>query len=219
MPKIKETELLVAPVAAEEEDDESTVLLEQAAALMAKAASDRKNRRDTLKEVEGLLAKLKITDFEDLAESPVVRAFVKAMGMGDLQPGQVKNKGTLAEREREWTPADMARFEQVTLVPAISGDYTWNGVGPYRLVAGEETTVPKPIYDRYREVLEARKQAGLNEAWMLGHSDRPPHPSWQTPEGAIVRAHSIGGRPYGVIGGTLATGRIHEATPGEEGKA
>ena len=202
-----------------EETDESTALLEQAAQLLGKAASDRKNRDQALKEVEGVLSKLKMVDFPELAESPIVAAFVKAMGMGDLKPGEVKNKGTLAEREREWNYKDLqdpGQFKQVTFTPAETVPITWNGLS-FQLVADEEITVPEPIWNVYREHREALKQAGINERYLMGQSDIAPHPNWQTAEAALVRAWSTRQGPNGQKSGRLGVGAIYgSGTEGEK---
>jgi urocanate hydratase len=200
------------------EEDAISAMLAEAGVLLGKAASNKKKRNATLKEVEGILSKVKLTDFEDLAESPVIQAFMKMMGVSDLQPGQVINKGTLAERGRDWTLSDMAKMEHVTFIPAFSDDFTWNGVGPFRLVAGEETTVPEPIYSRYREILFLRKQSQQHINWLMGKTDYAPHPMLQTIEGARVRAQSLDGRPFGVQSATLGVGVIHENTPKPEGE-
>ncbi len=193
--------------------DEQAEDLARAAALLGKAASDRKHRKEILKEAEDALSNLKLVDFPDLAESPVVQAFLKTMGTGDLQPGEVRNKGTLAEREHEWSLTDINRMVKAgtmplkKFIPDESIPLTFNGV-QIRIVAGEETEVPECFYNIWREHREALKQARVNERYMLGISDQMPHPNWQTPEGATVRAWSTQGEGRYKNYGTLNTGRI-----------
>ena len=201
----------VTPIEEPREDtDESTVLLEQAAALLGKAAADRKNRDATLKELEATLSKLKLADFPELAESPIVAAFAKAMGQGDLTPGQVKNPGTLAQREREWSYKDLEdvkQFGKKTFTPNENLPVTWNGL-TYYLQNDVEITVPEPIWNIYREHREAMKQAGINERYLMGVSDEAPHPNWQTDGSALVRAWSARKGPSGQSSGRLGTGLI-----------
>jgi hypothetical protein len=205
----------------QEQVDDVAEQLKRLGQELVAVADNEVARTVKLREVEAFLGKLQIKDFPELAESPVVQQFVGLLSsLTNLKPGESRNRGTLAEVVKDWTLREMhTEFEQVTFIPVISDDFTWNGVGPFRLVIGEEITVPKPIYDRYREVLYARKQANINEAYMLGHSDVPPDPNWQTPEAAGVRAWSIQGRRYGHQGGTLGTGRIYEGEAQEGANA
>lgn len=211
MVKTKEIEGL--PEAEEPQVDETAELLRQAAEGLAKAAATRADRGAILKEVEGVLSKIRLKDVPELADSPIVQAFLTSIGVSDLAPGQAKAKGTLAEREREWTWQDMRKLEQVTFIPIITERFTINGVGPVQMVAGEEIRLPKPYYDRYREVLEARKQAGIHERYLLGLSDAAPHPNWQTDEAARVRASSLLGL-RGQSTGHLSYGPIREDDEG-----
>jgi len=193
--------------------------LKQAAELFAKAATDVENRDKVLKEVEKTLSKIKLTDAPTLAESPIVQAFVKAMGLGDLAPGQTRAPGTLAERSREWTMADVATMPRKTFTPMESLPLTWNGLTVY-VLAGEEYSLPEPFYNVWREHVYATRQAQLNEHYMLGQSNRPPDPNWLTDEVALVRATTLMGRQFGRPGGTLSTGVISdwEASPAEDEK-
>jgi hypothetical protein len=169
--------------------DEQAKAMSAAAELMQKAASDRANRPKILKEVEAQLAKLKIADFPDLADSPIVQAFVKSMGVGDLAPGQSRNRGTLAYIQREWTENDLAQFPVKSFFADESLPITWQGIVRYT-VAGEENILPEPFYDIWMEHKRAMKQAKIHEDYLLGYSNQPPHPNWNADSTARVRAFS-----------------------------
>ena len=189
--------------------------LKQAAELFAKAATDVENRDKVLKEVEKTLGKIKLTDAPALAESPVVQAFIKAMGLGDLKPGQTRAAGTLAERSRDWGWQDLKEFPSKTFTPMENLPLTWNGLTVY-VQAGEEVTVPEPFWSVWRHHVYAMRQARLHEAWLLGQSDVPPDPNWVADESARVRANTLLGRRDGRSGGILTTGRISDFEQGPE---
>ena len=214
----RKTEIVVETVEHQEEPerDEQADLLAEAARLMQKAATDKANRSATLKEAEKALGQLKIVDYPELAESPVVQAFLKAMGVGDLQPGQIANRGTLAEREREWSYRDMGQFPAKTFIPDETVPVTWNGL-MYQLRSGEEVTVPEPIYNVYRDHKKAQRMAQQHEQYLLGHSDLPPDPSWLTDESAKVRLWSVQGRKYGKPSGFLGVGLLQDGVDAGEG--
>ena len=201
------------------QQDDIGETLKQAAELFAKAATDVENRDKVLKEVEKTLSKIKLTDAPTLAESPIVQAFIKAMGLGDLAPGQTKAPGTLAERSRDWSMADIATMPRKTFTPMESLPLTWNGLTVY-VQAGEEYNLPEPFYNVWREHVYAVRQAQINEKYMLGQTDQPPDRNWLSDEVALVRATTLLGRQFGRPGGTLSTGVIsdYEARPTEEGK-
>ena len=207
-------EKLIAKAKSDQEVDDTTELLKHAAEVLNKAASTREERAGLLKEVEASLSKLRIIDFPDLAESPIVQSFLKTMGIDDLRPGQIANKGTLAERARDWTWGDVTEMAKVKFTPNENIPITFNGLTLY-LREDQEVEVPRPFYDIYREHRRALEQARINEAYLLGVSDIPPHPNWQTEEGARVRALSTQGRPFGRQGGHLGVGPILEGEPGE----
>ena len=200
----------------EQDPDEATAALEQAATLMAKAAKDRKNRDVLLKEAEAALAKVPIGLMPDLAESPVVKTLLSALGIKDLQPGQVANKGTVVEREREWTWADVnATFALKTFTPDESLPLTFQGL-TLHIFSGEECTIPECFYEIWRQHKYAMKQAAIHERYLLGQSDKPPDPNYFTDETARVRAFSMLG-PRGQSAGTLTTGRVIIEPTKEEG--
>ncbi len=186
-----ETEVQEAP-------DETTALLLQAAEQLAAAAAVRGDRSKVLKDVEATLSKIRVGDMPELADSPVVQAFLKAIGVSDLKPGETKNRGTLAHREREWSWDDAWReFEHVKFMPAVTVPITWNGVGPVQLVMGDEITLPTPFYDIYREHMYALKQKDRNINWLMAKSDLPPDPNWITDTSARIRAESATKSPTG----------------------
>ena len=205
--------------AQEQINDESTLALQQAAELLGRAATDKKNQASLLKEVEGALSKIRMVDFPQLAESSVIQSFLKTMGVSDLRPGEIANRGTLAEREREWTWKDVNRAIMAREIPLKrftpydNLDLVWNGL-QLRVIGGEEIEVPGCFYDVYRDHLRARQEAAKNESYLLGHSDTPPSPDWQTPEGAVVRAWSQSGKKYGRPMGTLDVGYFPSADEG-----
>jgi hypothetical protein len=213
--KVKELEA-EAPV-----DDEATLLAQLGAELQA-VASDKLARTAKLKQIEQVLGGMSVKDYAELAESPIIQNFAKMFGADDLAPGQVKNRGTLAERTRDWTMHDVnelikkGEMPLVRFTPNESLPLTWNGLQIY-VIANEECEVPRCFYDIYKEHVQAVKQAQINERYLLGVSDVPPHPNWQTEESARVRAWSMQG-PRGTSGGTLTTGRIHVAEESEAGK-
>lgn len=212
----------ITPIVEREEEtkqevDDTTELLKQAAEALGKAARSKGDRKEILQEVEASLSKLRIIDFPELGESPVIQAFLKTMGIDDLRPGEVTKKGTLAERSRDWSWKDVMEMERERFVPAESIPITYNGLTLY-LVADEQVEVPKPFYDIYMEHRRAIKQAQINEAYMLGISDVPPHPDFQSEEGARVRAFSIQARAHGKQGGHLSTGPILNVEEGEPGE-
>jgi hypothetical protein len=93
---------------------------------------------------------------------------------------------------------------------------TFNGL-PLQVIADQECTVPEPFYNIWKDSREAKKQARIHQRYMMGVSDVPPHPNWQTVESAEVRAWSTMGRPYGKPSGTLTVGRIYEGGEGDTG--
>ncbi len=197
-----------------QEFDDTAQLLKQAADLMQKAATSKSQRGELLSAAEDALSKLRIVDFPDLAESPVVANFLKAMGMEGMRPGEIKNRGTLAERARDWSWRDVNEMPKIKFTPAETIDITFNGLA-LRVQEDMECEVPRPFYDIYVEHRRALQQARLNESYLLGYSDVPPHPNWQTPEGARVRANSIQGRAFGRRGGHIGVGPLIEG----EGRA
>ncbi|MCK9602386.1 MAG: hypothetical protein M0R06_25295 [Sphaerochaeta sp.] len=195
---------------APEETDDMADLLKQAAQQLSQAASDKEHRSARLKEVEATLSKIKLVDFPELADSPVVQAFIKAMGFDDLTPGEARNKGTLAEREREWTWKDMAQLPKVKFIPNETIVLTFNGL-PLQVVADQECEVPEPFYNIWKDHRKAIMEARQHTQYLLGFSDQPPDPNWLTVEGAEVRAWSTQGRRLGKVSGHLGVGRISEA--------
>lgn len=169
--------------------DETAVMLSQLASELAAVANDREARQEKLKDVEKVLSNLKVKDFTDLAESPVVQTFLKLMGNDDLKPGEIRNRGTLAERARDWTYRDMEQFPKVTLEPRETLPVTWNGL-TYQFQDGIEITVPEPVANIYKEHRYAVEQAKKHENFMLGYSDVPPDPNWMAETSAAVRAFS-----------------------------
>ena len=194
------------------QQDDIGETLKQAAELFAKAATDVENRDKVLKEVEKTLSKIKLTDAPTLAESPIVQAFIKAMGLGDLNPGQVKAAGTLAERGRDWDWGDVQTMPRKTFTPMENLPLTWNGLTVH-VLAGEEYSLPEPFYNLYREHMYAVRQAQIHERWLMGVSDQPPDPNWISDESARVRANTLVGRRGGHPGGILDTGVIREFEP------
>jgi hypothetical protein len=174
---------------AEDAPDEMTALLQQAAAQLARAADDRENRSVALKTVEATLSKISIKDFPGLAESPIVQAFLKAVGADDLAPGEVRNRGTLAERVRDWSPQDMRQFPTKTFTPRETIPVTFNGL-TYQLVDDQEVTVPEPIYTIYQEHRRALAQAKIHEDYLQGYSNVPPDANWMAESSAKVHAFS-----------------------------
>ncbi len=212
---------LLSGEAADTESDNATKLLKKAAESLTRAANDRENRATILKEVEAILGKLRIVDFPELADSPVVQAFLKTMGINDLRPGEVKARGTLAEREREWSWGDIQakvlskEFKLHKFTPNESLPLTFQGITLY-IRANEECEIPDCFYDIYKDHMKAVKNAAIHERYMLGQSDELPDKSFgDYAESARVRAFSMQGQ-RGQSSGTLTTGRIlTEEAPSE----
>lgn len=170
--------------------------LRKLGAELQQAADDALARGAKLREVERFLGNLKVKDFPELAESPVVQSFIKLMGGGDLRPGQTKNPGTLAQIEREWTIRDVEeQFEKVMVMPFENIPITWNGL-TIQLQARTPAMVPKPFYDIYMDHLKAQNMAKQHEDYLSGMSDRPPDANWLSDSSARVRAWSLMSRPY-----------------------
>jgi len=199
----------VVEMAPEETDDMAT-LLQQAAQQLSQAASDKEHRSARLKEVEATLSKIKLVDFPELADSPVVQAFIKAMGFDDLTPGEARNKGTLAEREREWTWKDLEKYPRIKFIPNETVVLGFNGL-LLQVIADVECEIPEPFYNSWKSHREAIRQGRQHEQYLLGFSDQPPHPNWLTVEGAEVRAWSTQGRRLGKVSGSLGVGKISES--------
>jgi hypothetical protein len=196
--------------------DELAAQLAQLGGELQAVANDELARTEKLREVEAVLGSIQVKDLPDLAESPIVQGLMQALGVADLRPGETRNKGTLAERTRNWSWGDIqagVRSGEIALrrfVPAETIELIFNGLA-LRVIADQECEVPEMFYDIYRDRRRALGEAAKNEAWMLGKSTQAPHPDWQTPEGASVRAWSmqaeaVAGRP----GGVLTTGPIRE---------
>jgi len=195
------------PEAQEGVDDVASQLRQLGQELVA-VAGDSLARQAKLKEVENFLGKLRVADFPDLAESPVIQGFVKAFAdAGSLKPGQVRNRGTLAEFGRDWTWDDACReFEHVTFTPAVSVPITWNGVGPVYVQALQECSLPKPFYDIYRNHMYALRMKDVHQRYMMGQSDAPPDPNWYTDHTAKLRAQAQLKGPTGQPGAFLVLG-------------
>ena len=190
-------------------------------------ADDQIARKSKLLDLERFLGRLTVKDFPDLAESPIIQSFVRLFANTDgLKPGQVRNRGTLAEFGREWTWDDACReFPLKTFIPIVSVPITWNGVGPVYLQQEMEITVPQPFWNIYREQLFARKQADLHINYIMGKSNVAPHPNWLTDNSAKLRAQATFRGPTGqpgafyIPGGGLIQPRAGgetEANPAEE---
>lgn len=204
------------------EEDEATKALQEAAELISKAASDRANRKAILKEAEAALTKLKLVDYPDLAESLVIQAFIKAMGLGDLRPGGVANRGTLAERIRDWTWRDLAKEVESGRMPLrhfTSNErltLTWNDL-EIIVEADVECEVPACFHDIYLERQKAKRNAVIAEHYYLGLSDVPPPPEYHSAESAKVRAWATQMRRFGRNGGTIMTGVIQDWSGEDKG--
>jgi hypothetical protein len=201
------------------QDDVAAQLAKLGAELQA-VAGDKLAREAKLKEVEKVLGNLQVKDFPDLAESPVIQSFVQMVGLGDLKPGEVRNRGTLAERVRDWSWGDVqakvksGEFQLRRFTPAETVDLIWNGL-TLRVVQDQECEIPDVFYALYTARRRAIQQAAINERYLTGQSDQPPHPNWQNEETAFVRAWSMQGRG-GTSGGHLSTGPIIESEGEEE---
>lgn len=179
---------------------------------LAAVADDVKARSAKVAQIEEFLGNIKVRDFPDLAESPVVQEFAKMFAdTSGMKPGEVRRRGTLAEVARDWTIEDFRRMPMITFIPVVSIDITINGVGPFRLTKGEECTVPDTVYDHYKEHLYRTKQAEIHKKWLTGQSDQLPDPNWLTPEGAGVAAMSRQGAAIGKRSGFLGIGWRPEA--------
>lgn len=206
------------------EDVDIGAQLAQLGAEYQRVKNDQEAKAKKLKEIEDVLGNVSIKDFPELAESPVVQNIVKMLGIGSLRPGQVAGLGTLAEREREWTWADLnvkdengnRVFPLKRFTPTETIPITWNGL-QLQLMADQECEVPEPFYNIYREHREALLQARNHEAYLLGRSNQPPHPNWQTVEGAEVRVWSTQGEQFGKKSGSIGVGPIPEDEGGEGG--
>lgn len=181
--------------AKEKAEQDVVALLRQAAEQMNKAAEDKEGREAALKEVENTLSRVNTKDAQELADSPIVQAFLRMVGTEDLQPGEARNKGTLAERGREWSIDDMIRqFELVRIFPIINKDITWNGVGPFRLQQGVPMRVPQPIADEYERILTAMRQADVHIKYIMNKSNEEPDANYLTSSSNKLRALSVSGQ-------------------------
>ena len=184
------------------EADELAAQLRRLGQELVDVADDSFARTAKLREVESFLGKLRVADFPDLAESPVIQGFVRMFAdTVGLKPGETKNKGSLAEFGRDWTWDDVCRsFPSKVLIPIDSVPLTWNGVGPLYVRQGEEVSIPEPFYDLYREHVRALRQADIHMDYMMGRSDRPPDPAWFSDHTAKARAQSQMKGPTGQPG-------------------
>ena len=198
--------------------DDSTAALAQAAKLFAKAAEDKANRGTILKEMEAVLSKVKLVDFPDLEDSTVVRTFLQLMDTRGMRPGEIRNRGTLAEVVKDWSWRSVqeevraGRMKLVKFIPNETLTLTWNGL-PLQVVADQEVEVPEPFYNIWKDHRYAIKQAQQHEQYLMGRTDVPPDPNWVTVEGAGVRMWSTQGKQFGKVSGHLGVGPIYE---GEE---
>ncbi len=203
--------------------DEETKALEEAAALMAKAASDRANRKQLLSGVEAALSKVRMIDFPDLIDSPIVQSFISAMGYGDLQPGQTRNRGTLAEIHRDWTWKDLQKMVTEGTMPLRrftpneSLTLIWQGL-ELRVIEDTECEVPACFHDIYLDRQKAKRNAVTNEHYLLGISDVPPPDMYHSASSAKVRAWATQMRRFGRNGGTIMTGVLQDWSPAADQK-
>lgn len=188
------------------EDDPGEKLLEE----LQTVIKSRDKRAVKARNIERILKSVKIEDIPELADSPIIQAFVQMFAPADLEPGETRNSGTLAEVQREWTHADFARFKFVEITPAETIPLTINGV-TIQLVADEPCTIPEPFAALYRDHRLALRKAEQHKAFMLGKSDVPPDPNWANDATARVRAFTKLGA------GHLGVGRLDiKAPPSEE---
>lgn len=207
------------------EDMDIGAQLAQLGVELQKVKDDKEAKAKKLQEIEDVLGSISIKDFPELAESPVVQNIAKMLGVNSLRPGQVAGIGTLAEREREWTWGDLNALDEngnrifplKRFTPTETIPITFNGLC-LQLIADQECEAPEPFYNIYREHREAIRQARVHEAYLMGKSPIPPHPNWQTVEGAEVRMWSTQGEQYGKKSGYVGVGPISEEE-GESGES
>lgn len=197
------------PEAAAPSPQEAKAKLAEMARAFADSVADEQESKARVQQAIDFLGTLSLKEFAEMAEHPFVEMLRSQIPTEGLRPGETRHRGTLAEVTRDWTWADVVEQKRVRFTPNESIRITYNGL-ELQLQADVECEVPEGFYNIYRERREAIRQGRMHEAYMLGHSDQPPHPNWQTAETAEVRAYSVLGRPYGKPGGTLGVGRIFE---------
>jgi len=191
--------------------DEARARLREIALQFADSVGDEEASAAKVKEALEFLSRLTIKEFQEWADHPFIEMLRSQISLAGLAPGEVRNRGTLAEVVRDWTYADLTKLETIRFTPTETIVVTFNGL-PLQFVEDVECEAPKPYYDILQARKFARQQARLNEAYMLGKSPIAPHPNWQTPEGAEVRAWSMQGAAYGRPGGYLGVGPINEGS-------
>lgn len=194
----------------EEEDDVASQLAKLGAEL-SQVATNKAKRTAKLREVEAFLGRLKIEDFPELAESPIIQNFAKMLAPVNLRAGEVRNAGTLAEVRKEWNIEDCWREGSVTFVPFETLPLIFNGVR-VDVVARKETTIPRPHYEIYLNHLKAVDNGEQFKRW-LGGDPVAPDRNWMTPEAYRIRA--LGLVRMGV--GPISLENPVEDTGGENG--
>lgn len=179
---------------AEVEEDETDIdaVLQQAGEIAAEisrlANTDKAKARRKVRELEKLLAGVTIEQAAELAESPTIQKFARLIAPPNMQPGETRNAGTLAEVSQDWTWKDVyERFPMKQLMPMETLTITWNGLS-WRIIAGEPCSLPEPFYDEYMHHVYAQRQAERHIRFMLDKNAPPPDPNWLTNGSQLVRA-------------------------------
>lgn len=159
------------------------------AGLGALIAEARKDRADTSRQqaVVDALAGLQVKDFPQIAEHPAIAKFLEGYHAAQSathgrRPGEVINKGTIAENAIPWTLRDLKSPPQdwngvdplppghtqwvFNVVPESSKEVIVNGL-KVRFYRRVPYSGPKVFYDQYLESMNAEEYAAQHAAFMM----------------------------------------------------
>lgn len=180
---LSESPPLPEPTESLPEDDD---VLAGLGALIAEARRDKadKSRQDA---VVDALSRLTVKDFPQIAEHPVIAKFLEGYHQAQAvtygrRPGEVINKGTLAENAIPWTLRDLkspppgwngtdalppGHTQWVfNVVPESSREVIVNGI-KVRFYRRVPYSGPKVFYDVYLQAMDQEEAASQHAAFMM----------------------------------------------------
>lgn len=185
------------------------------------AVRNKKNAgTKALEELGAILDKIDPHEYPDLADNPMIEAFLDKIGdarlkkaaKGKLPPGTVIGDG-MAARDVQWSLNDInlkpdGTKELVTWTPAETIPIFYNGV-MCQCIADVEITTEKAFYDIYSEHRRLMREGEVRKRWMFGKTnERPP----ESDEAAVSMARV---RAFMGMGGEGGGGRILTGYPGD----
>ena len=182
---VPDTEAIVTEVVSAPPDERDAAILD----LMAKLQEVQRDRGNVVRvnAVVDALGKLSIRDYPELVDHPAIMRFIEDFGKVQTdgrpkRPGEVINKGTIAENVVPWSYADLKGppLGWDGRSPLPPGHTQWvidqpiesnkvvivNGM-QWRFFRRVPYTGPKVFYDQYLEALNGEEAAAQHAAFMM----------------------------------------------------